>query len=390
MSKLNYKKKIAVITSTRADYGLLKNLILILQNSKSFDFKLIVCGSHLLKKFGNTISEIENDKIKISKKIKINIKKDKPFDASNFFLKIGTSINTYFQGTKLDGVILLGDRYEILSIASIAKIYNIPIIHLHGGESTYSLIDESIRHSITKLACLHFTSHHKYKSRLVKMGENPKNIFNFGGLGASNIKKTKLLQLNLIEKKLKIKIKKKYFLITFHPITLYNNKTKIEFINLLEALNKFKDTTFIFTSPNLDVDYQIIIKLIKEFQKKNKNSYFFKSLGSKVYYSLMKHSSAVVGNSSSGILEAPSFNVPTVNIGGRQDGRIQAISVINSKGEAKNIETALKKALSQKFKHKLKGNINPYYKKNTEIKIANMIKFKNLKEINKKFFYEKN
>ena len=183
------------------------------------------------------------------------------------FLKTGEQIN-FFKKNTLGGVILLGDRYEILSIASIAKIYNVPIIHIHGGESTYSLIDESIRHSITKLSCLHFTAHENYKQRLIKMGENPKNIFTFGGLGASSIKKSKILSLSKIEKKLNLNLKKKFCLVTFHPITLDVKQTTIEFSNLLKALNKFKDIIFIFTSPNIDVDYLKILKLIKIFNKK--------------------------------------------------------------------------------------------------------------------------
>jgi GDP/UDP-N,N'-diacetylbacillosamine 2-epimerase (hydrolysing) len=384
------KKKIAIVTSTRADYGLLKNLILKLEKSKFIDVKLIVCGTHTVKKFGFTIDEIRNDKINIYKTFNLNLKNDKPIEASNFFLDLGKKFNSFLNKNFFDGIIILGDRYEILSIASIAKIYNIPIIHLHGGESTFSLIDDSIRHAISKLACLHFTSHKKYKSRLVKMGENPKNVYSFGGLGASAINQIKLINKKKLEKILNLKLDMSFFLITFHPITLENDNTKKEFISLLKVLKKLKKIKLIFTSPNADVNHLVIKKLINNFIKKNENSYLFQSLGSKIYFSLMRYSSGIIGNSSSGLLEAPSFRIPTINIGSRQEGRIQASSIINCLGKEKQIKNSIIKALSKKFNYKIKFNKNPYFQKNTEKKIVSIIETIDLKLINKKKFYEKN
>lgn len=390
MKKSKSKKKIAVITTTRADYGLLKNLITKFDKSKYISCKLIVCGTHNLKKFGKTIEEINKDGLKISEVLKVNLNEDRKYDVSNFFLQTGKKFNHYLKRNHLDGILVLGDRYEILSVASIAKIYNIPIIHLHGGESTYALIDESIRHAITKLSCLHFTSHKKYKLRLEKMGESPKSVFSFGGLGASRISKIKLKNKLYLQKVLKIDLSKKYFLVTFHPVTLENNKTKKEFLNLLKALSKIKNVEIIFTSPNAEVNYLFIKRHINKFLKKNKNSFYFESLGAELYYSLMKYSSGVVGNSSSGILEAPSFKIPTINIGNRQEGRLQAASIINCEGKVSLIKSSLNKALSKKFLKSIKFTKNLYYQKSTEEKILSVIEKVNLKNLNKKKFYEKN
>ncbi len=387
MNKSKFKKKkIAVITTTRAEYGLLKNLITKLENSKFVESKLIVCGTHTIKKFGLTIDEIKKDKIKIFKIFETNLENDQPFEASNFFLDIGKKFNLLFNKSLFDGIIILGDRYEVLSIASIAKIYNIPIIHLHGGESTISLIDNSIRHAISKLSCLHFTSHEIYKKRLVNMGENPKHIFNVGGLGASAINQIKLLSKKEIEKIIRIRLDKKFFLITFHPITLENENTEKEFKNLLKVLKKFKKLILIFTSPNADVNYQVIKSLQNSFIKQNKNSYVYQSLGAEIYYSLMRYSSGIIGNSSSGILEAPSFKIPTINIGERQGGRLQSNSVINCPGKEKRIKASLNKALSAKFRNKLKFSKNIYFKKNTESKIISVIEKTNLRLLNKEKF----
>jgi|MDTC01.2.fsa_nt_gb GDP/UDP-N,N'-diacetylbacillosamine 2-epimerase (hydrolysing) len=391
MNKLKSKKKrIAVITTTRADYGLLKNLIKKLEKSRLIESKLIVCGTHTVKKFGLTIDEIKKDKIKIHKIFNLNFKNDQPLEATNFFLNLGKKFNLFFNKFYIDGIIILGDRYEVLSIASVAKIYNIPIIHFHGGESTFSLIDDSIRHAISKLACLHFTSHKIYKKRLENMGEDPKQVFSFGGLGASAINQIKLFSKQELEKILKIKLDKNFLLITFHPITLENENTKKEFKNLLMALKKFKKLILIFTSPNADVNHLVIKRLQNSFIKKNKNAYAFQSLGAKIYYSLMRYSSGIIGNSSSGILEAPSFQVPTINIGNRQGGRLQASSIINCLGIEKQIQVSINKALSVKFKNKIKYSKNLYFQKNTEKNIITVIEKINLELINKKKFYEKN
>lgn len=386
MKRYKKKKKICFVTSTRADYGLLKTLIRQSQESKKFSSKLIVCGSHGIKKFGNSYTEIENDKIKIFKSISLNLTNDQPEDISNFFVRISQEINKIFKENYFDAVVILGDRFEMLSIASIATIYNIPIIHIHGGESTEGIIDNSIRHAITKLASLHFTSHQQYKKKLEQMGEQPKNIFCFGGLGASNIKEMNLLSKSLVERKLRISLLKKTLLITLHPLTLDNSNTKSHFLNLLDSLKNFKNLQFVFTAPNLEVNHNDIFNLIKSFVKSHDNAYFYASLGTEMYYSLLNHCAGVVGNSSSGILEAPSFKVGTINIGNRQGGRIQAKSIINCAPVSKEITKSIKKLLSAKFKDRLKSLKNPYYKKNTVHNILRIILKKDLTNINKKKF----
>ena len=250
--------------------------------------------------------------------------------------------------------------------------HRIPIAHIHGGEVTTGAIDDSIRHSISKLSHLHFPIHDDYRKRLIQLGENPKTIFNFGGLGAYSIKKTKFKSKKELEKILKIDLKKKIFLITFHPTTLEKNKSKYQISNLLSALEKFKDVIKIFTSTNFDHENDIINKEISNFVKKNKNAFFFSSLGHLNYISLLKNTDVVIGNSSSGVLETPSLGVPTVNIGNRQDGRIMSKNIINSKYDKKTITDKIIKALSMN-KKKLQKIESPFYKENTPQNISKKI-----------------
>ena len=250
--------------------------------------------------------------------------------------------------------------------------HRIPIAHIHGGEVTTGAIDDSIRHSISKLSHLHFPIHDDYKKRLIQLGESPKTIFNFGGLGAYSIKNTKFKSKHDLENELKIKLDKKIFLITFHPTTLEKNKSKYQILNLLSALNKFKNVIKIFTSSNFDHENKIIQDKVLNFTRKNRNTFFYSSLGHLNYVSLMKISTLVIGNSSSGVLETPSLGIPTINIGNRQEGRIISDNIINSKYEKNNIIKNINKALSFD-KKKLFKNGSPFYKTNTPKKIANKI-----------------
>ena len=240
-------------------------------------------------------------------------------------------------------MVILGDRYELLGSAIAATMSRIPITHLHGGEITSGAYDDSIRHSISKLSHLHFPVHEKYKKRLIQMGEDPTTIFNYGALGAHSIKNIRYTNKVDLEKKLNINLNKKIFLITFHPTTLEKRKSKYQILNLLNALDKFKDEILIFTSSNFDHENKIIKREILNFVKKNRNTFFFSSLGHLNYISLMKISSVVIGNSSSGILETPTLGIPTVNIGNRQDCRIISKNIVNSKYEAAHIIKNIKK-----------------------------------------------
>lgn len=366
-------KKILFVSSSRADYGLLRNVILETKKNKKIKVFLFVTGSHLSKQFGNTIKEIERDGLK-KNIIKKQILKKNFFekDISNYISQTITSTSNILDKLKPEKIVILGDRYELLGCAIASMSHRIPIVHIHGGEVTAGAIDDSIRHSISKLSHLHFPIHDKYKKRLIQLGENPKTIFNYGGLGAYSIKNTKFKSKSDLENELKIKLDKKIFLITFHPTTLEKDRSKYQVYNLLSALDKFKNVIKIFTSSNFDHENKIIKKKILNFTQKNKNAFFYPSLGHLNYVSLMKISTLVIGNSSSGVLETPSLGTPTVNIGNRQKGRIICDNVINSKYEKNHIVKGIKKAFIFD-KKKLSKFGSPFYKAGTPKKIAKKI-----------------
>ena len=372
-------KKILFISSSRADYGLLRDVIIQTQKMNKNTF-LLVTGSHLSSSFGNTIFEIKNDKIKNIIKKKLLENKFNDLSISKYVTK---SINLTAEAIikkKPNVVVILGDRYELLGSAIAAMTFRIPIAHIHGGEVTYGAYDDSIRHSLTKLSHLHFPIHDKYKKRLIQLGEHPSTIFNYGGLGAHSISEMKLLKKSQLEKKLKISLSNKIVLVTFHPVTLEKNKSKFQIKNLIKFLNTLKDMTIIITSPNFDNENDILKKEFLKFQKK-KGVYFFNSLGNKAYISLMKIAYFVIGNSSSGVLETPSFGTPTINIGNRQKGRIISKNIINSDYDYKSLYKAF-----QKMKKKQKITNNPFLKKGTPTRIAK--KILNFKYKIKKKFYD--
>ena len=382
------KKTIYIVTGSRADYGLLKNLITQINKSNKFELTLIVTGQHLSKKYGNTYKEIKNDFGKSIKFIDIKVNNSEV----NSILKsisIGiTKVGKYFVSKKPDLLIILGDRYEMLSFAVAALFNKVIIAHIHGGELTQGSIDDTIRHTISKFSNYHFVATKQYKKRVVQLGENPKKVFLVGGLGSENVKNISYLDKKGLEKNLNIKFKKNNFLITFNSFLDDKISVKVAIRNMFKALNKFKNTNYIFTFPNSDLESNNIIKMIIDFSKKNKNAYCFKSLGVQRYLSCMKICNVVVGNSSSGILEAPSLKTPTINIGNRQNGRIKAKSVIDCNYSSLGIQKAIKKALSKKFQKKIKNIKNPYYKKNTSIKIMNIIEQILKNKITIKKFYD--
>jgi GDP/UDP-N,N'-diacetylbacillosamine 2-epimerase (hydrolysing) len=382
------KKTIYIVTGSRADYGLLKNLITQINKSNKFELTLIVTGQHLSKKYGNTYKEIKNDFGKSIKFIDIKVNNSEV----NSILKsisIGiTKVGKYFVSKKPDLLIILGDRYEMLSFAVAALFNKVIIAHIHGGELTQGSIDDTIRHTISKFSNYHFVATKPYKKRVIQLGENPKKVFLVGGLGSENVENISYLDKKVLEKNLNIKFKKNNFLITFNSFLDDKILVKVAIRNMFKALNKFKNTNYIFTFPNSDLESNNIIKMIINFSKKNKNAYCFKSLGVQRYLSCMKICNVVVGNSSSGILEAPSLKTPTINIGNRQNGRIKAKSVIDCNYSSLGIQKAIKKALSKKFQKKIKNIKNPYYKKNTSIKIMNIIEQILKNKITIKKFYD--
>ena len=364
------KRKICIITSSRADYGILKPLLLKIRKSSFLDLYLVVTGSHLSRYYGSTYKEILNDGLKIDSKIHIgNI-----FNSSEQINSaISNSIKKIFNKLKIikpDIVCLCGDRYEIFGAAVSATILNIPIAHIHGGESTFGAFDESFRHSITKMSHLHFTSTKEYKSRVIQLGENSKNVFNVGSLAVDSLKKDKLLNKNFIERNLKFKFMKKNILVTYHPVTLEDDNGEEKFINLLKVLSSLKGTQIIFTMSNADTGSRQFNDLINEFINNNsENSISFKSLGSLMYLSCAKHVDVIIGNSSSAIIEIPSLCKPTINIGKRQDGRVKARNNNDCNGSIKSILNSINKAYSKKFLNSFKNLKNPYLKRNTSINI---------------------
>ena len=368
------KKKIAVLTATRAEYGLLKPIIQSLLNETDFDVNVVVTGAHLSKDFGCTYKEIESDGIIIDEKIDILTGTDTPTAISK---SMGIAISLfaeYFEKSKPDALIVLGDRYETLAVCCAAMNARIPIIHLHGGETTQGAIDEAIRHSITKMSYLHFTSNEIHRKRVIQLGESPDRVFNVGAIGVENILKTKLLSKEELENFIDFKLDKNFALVTFHPVTLENANIEEQFKQLEDALDHFKDMKFIFTKANADAGGRTINKMIDEFIVNRSNVIAFTSMGILKYLTAMKYCSMVIGNSSSGIIEAPSFKIPTINIGNRQKGRMQAESVINCDCTEEDIVNAMNISMSNEFREKIKNVVNPYGDGNTTEKIIRILK----------------
>ena len=368
------KKIISILTATRAEYGLLKPIIAKLNIVEEFDVRIVATGAHLSPEFGLTYQEIEKDGFIIDEKIEILLSSDTPSSVSKSMGLAMISFADYFEKLNPDLLVVLGDRYETLAVATVAMNQRIPLAHLYGGEITEGAIDESIRHAITKLSYLHFTSTDEYRNRVIQLGEHPERVYTVGAIGIENILNEKLLLKEELENDLKISLSKPYAVVTFHPVTLENNSSEKQIKALLEVCKKYKNLSFIFTKANADAEGRIINKFIDRYASENKNISVFISLGMRRYLSALKYCSIVIGNSSSGLLEAPSFGIPTVNIGDRQKGRFQASSVINCKPMQESIRHALDLALSEDFQQKSKNTINPYGNGETSNKIVNVIK----------------
>jgi UDP-N-acetyl-D-glucosamine 2-epimerase, UDP-hydrolysing len=355
-------KKICVVTGTRAEYGLLYNVISKIKQEKELELQLVVTGMHLSPEFGLTFKEIEKDGFEIADKVENILSAD---SASSVTKSIGLGMIGFadvLERLSPDIVMVLGDRYEIFAAAVAAMVANIPIVHLHGGELTEGLIDDSIRHSITKMSSIHFTSTEIYRNRVIQMGENSDCVFNVGALGVENIHRLSLLSKKQLEEKIHFDLgHNNTALVTFHPITLEKMTAEKQFNNLLEALSEIKDLRIIFTKANSDTGGRIINQMIDEYVHSHRDICIsFESMGKLNYLSAMKYSSFVIGNSSSGIIEAPTFKIPTVNIGDRQRGRVQARSVINCDTSKEDIIKAIEFVKSREFLEKLQDCNNPY------------------------------
>ena len=352
--------KICVVTGTRAEYGLLYWLMKGIDESKKLELQIIVTGMHLSPEFGLTYKEIEKDGFKINKKIEMLMSSDTP---SGIVKSMGLGMIGFpdaFSELEPDFLVVLGDRYEVLAAVSSALIFRIPVAHLHGGESTEGLVDEAIRHSVTKMSHLHFVAAEEYKRKVMQLGEQPSNIFLVGGLGIDNIKKLNILDRKDLEKSINFKLGVKNLLITFHPVTLEKDTSKNHIKELLLALETLQNIHLLFTMPNADSDSRIIFEMIEEFVNNHSHAKAFKSLGQLRYLSCLKYVDGVVGNSSSGLIEAPTFKIGTINIGDRQKGRIKAESIIDCSPIKKSIIKAFDKLYSSEFQDKLKAVENPY------------------------------
>jgi len=381
-------KKVCIITATRAEYGILEPLLYQIKKDKELELQLIVTGTHLLKEFGSTYKEIKN-KFTIDKKIAMDLSKDDKASLSFVMAQLQKDITHTFLELSPDIIIILGDRYEMLSVAIASLMLQIPIAHIHGGELTQGAIDDSIRHAITKLSHLHFTSTQKYANRIIQMGENSKRVFNVGALGVENIKKIKLLSKKEFEESINFKLHKKNILVTYHPQTLSHLSATEQMQELLTAFDTLEETGIIFTKANADEGGKIINAMIDKYAQDNPSRVVaFKSLGQLRYFSAIKYVDVVVGNSSSGILEVPSFKKPTINIGERQEGRIKAKSIIDTSHKQAEILQALDRVYSLSFQKSLKDIINPHGEGETSKKIANILKNVDLNIITKKSFFD--
>ena len=382
-------KKICIVTGSRAEYGILRGLMKAIKDDPELQLQIIATNQHLSKLQGETIKEIERDGFPIDYKVYM-ADDEGPDNANNIAKAISRGVSAFadaFDALQPNLLLILGDRYEMLAVASKALIYKIPIAHLHGGEITEGAFDDAIRHAITKMSHLHFTSTDVYRKRVIQLGEQPERVFNVGALGVENVLKNDFISKDKMEKYLNFQITDKCFLCTYHPVTLSNMSSETQVLNLLEALDDYKDHHIIFTYSNSDTNSQIIIKRIQEYVNRNRERcLFIPSLGQKRYFSALKYMTAVLGNSSSGIIEVPSFGIPTLDIGDRQKGRIAANSVIHCGYSTEDIKEGLKRVVA----YKNKAIDNPYYKEGTCRSILSIIKSYPLDNLIQKHFYDIN
>lgn len=382
-------KKICIVTGTRAEYGLLKPIIDKVYRSGELELQLVVTGAHLSPEFGMTYREIEDDGYPICSKIEMLLSSDTSVGITKSMGVALIGFADFFGNHKPDMVIILGDRYEMLACASAALAAKIPIAHIGGGEKTEGAIDEAIRHSITKMSLLHFTATDEYRNRVIQLGEQPDMVYNVGALGVENIRNIKLLRKEELERQINFRFSAPTIMITYHPVTMEMMTSREQFANLLTAIDHHKDISIIFTKANADMDGRIINRMIDEYVEKNSDRcVVYTSLGQLKYLSALQFCDAVAGNSSSGLIEVPSFGIPTIDIGDRQRGRVAARSVIHCGYGVSEIDKALQTALSVEFRSKLREVRNPYEKEGTSCQITEIIKntFHNGIEMKKKFY----
>jgi len=365
-------KKLLYVTGSRAEYGIMRRLLKKLDEDKNIQLDIVVTGMHLMKEYGETFKEVESE-FNVIEKIDIEIANSNNYDVLHSMSLAMEKFAKFFLNNKYDAVMLLGDRYEILPVAIASAINNIPLIHIHGGEKTLGNYDEFIRHSITKMSKLHLVATDEYRNRVIQLGENPETVKNVGSLGVANAMELELLSKKELENKLG-NFSKPYFVVLFHPETITEISLEQQTENLISALNKFKDRyDFVFIGSNSDTGSDKIQKIIKNFVDKN-NYKRFLSLKNYEYFSLLKYSQGLIGNSSSGVIEVPSLKIPTINIGNRQLGRVKGTTIIDCSADTEDILKAIEKSQSESYKKILNESVNPYYQENSLEKYYSEIK----------------
>ncbi len=381
-------RKICVITGTRAEYGLLRWVMQGLKDDPEFTLQIIVTGMHLSPEFGLTYQAIEQDGFEIDRKVEMLLSSDTPVGIAK---SMGLGLIGFadaLNDLQPDLIVVLGDRFEIFSVVSAALIARIPVAHLHGGEKTEGAFDEAIRHAITKMSHLHFVAADEYRQRVIQLGEQPDRVFLVGGLGIDNIKRLQLLDRAALEESLDFKLGLKNLLITFHPVTLETSTAENQMNELLLALSDLENTHLIFTLPNADTDGRVLIRMVERFVAQHPNARAYTSLGQLRYLSCIAQVDGVIGNSSSGLAEVPSFKKGTINIGDRQRGRLQATSVINCEPTKESLVLALKRLYTSDFQSSLKQTVNPYGEGGASEKVIATLKNIDRNDMVKKTFYD--
>lgn len=382
-------RKICVVTGSRAEYGLLSGLMRAIKEDKELQLQVIATNMHLSPEFGLTYREIEKDGFQVDKKVQMLLSSDTP-NATTKSVGLATiGFADAYEDLQPDLLVVLGDRFEILAAVTAALFFKIPVAHLHGGEITEGAYDDCIRHAITKMSHLHFTSTEAYRQRVIQLGEQPDRVFYVGAIGVENIKRVPLMAKEELEESIGFKLGEKSLLVTYHPVTLEDHTAESQCRNLLEALDEFPEYKVIFTLPNSDTDGRVIIRLINEYVSLHpKRCMAIPSLGLRRYLSALHYVSAVVGNSSSGIIEVPSFGIPTLDIGDRQKGRIAAESVWHCNNDTLSIVKNLRRVMSEEFRNQAKCVINPYEKEHTTENICRIISDFPLEKLKQKRFYD--
>lgn len=382
------KRRICVVTGTRAEYGLLRWVMDGIARSPKLELQVVAAGMHLSPEFGLTYREIEADGFRLDAKVEMLLSSDTPVGVAK---STGVGLIGFadaFERLEPDLLFLLGDRFEILAAATAAMLGRIPIAHAHGGESTEGLIDESIRHSVTKMSHLHFVATAEYRNRVIQLGEQPERVFNVGGFGIDNIRRLQLLDRSALETATGIRFRSRNLMVTFHPVTLERETAGTQMAELLAALDALADTTIVFTLPNADTDGRVLIEMINDFAARHPNAHVFTSLGQVRYLSCLRQVDGMIGNSSSGLTEMPVFRKGTVNIGDRQRGRLKAASVIDCAPDRAAISTAIAMLYSEQFQAGLASVRSLYGEGGTSEAVVRTLETVNLDGILKKRFLD--